>query len=514
MKNTTRLLSLLLTIAALHPAFAQLPQPVATVDGLLQGEVTAAGSTVSVFRGIPYAAPPVGSNRWREPQDVAAWSGVRAATTFAARCVQNGFAPGAQQPLTSEDCLYLNLWTPVQSDAEKLPVLVWLHGGAFIGGAGSNAQYDGENLAQRGVVVVTVNYRLGSFGFFAHPELTAESPHHSAGNYALFDMLAALQWVQRNIGAFGGDSSNVSIVGESAGAVSVGILVASPLSKGLFQHAIAQSGGWMGLSQARVSTLAAREQAGVEAANKVGATSLAALRELSTAEIFNNFPNSAGINVDGYLLPRDPSLIFAAGDQQPVDILAGSNSNEAVFFGPGLQTSAELRDFAQRRFGTLAGNFGKLYPYDTDQSANQSYLKAFSAELAWQVRRFGQYQRAVGKQAWVYRFSHVPPGQEARGATHVAELAYMFNQHEQNANWTGVDRALSDQMAQYWVNFIRSGNPNGNGLPPWPAYNDNAPGDVMALADEAAAQSEQIPAAAELEFFETSYQQLLQDLGR
>ncbi|HTQ99060.1 MAG TPA: carboxylesterase family protein, partial [Candidatus Acidoferrum sp.] len=491
---------------------AQLPQPVTTNLGLVQGESVADGK-ITVFRGLPYAAPPIGVNRWREPQAPVGWSGIRLADRFAPRCVQRGFAPGADQPQSSEDCLYLNIWTPATSNNAHLPVLVWLHGGGFFGGAGSDSAYDGTNLAKRGAVVVTTNYRLGIFGFLAHPELSAESPHHSSGNYALLDMIAALQWAQANVAAFGGDPANVTIVGESAGAQSVGVLVATSLTKGLFKRAILQSSGWLGFNINAMPTLAAREAQGVEQVSKFGVTSITELRNASTQQIFEKFPNNGAMVVDGYVLPKDASLIFAAGQQQPVDVLAGSNSNEAAFFGPGLQTMAALVDYRQSRFGPQAAAFARLYPFDSDTKAHDMYYKAFSAEMAWHVRRLVQYQHDRGQHAYAYYFSHVPPGGEARGATHVSELAYMFNQAEQNPKWTMADKKLSDQMAQYWVNFATTGNPNGKDLPEWPAYQNGKGNTVMGFGDQSAAMKTTTPSTAELDFFEKAYQHHLQTLA-
>jgi para-nitrobenzyl esterase len=492
-------------------AQAQLPQPVPTTLGLVQGEPATSGSMrMSVFRGLPYAAPPVGENRWREPQPAASWSGVRMADRLAPRCVQRGFAVGADQAPASEDCLYLNVWTPAANATAALPVLVWIHGGGFFAGSGGEATTTGTNLASHGAVVVAINYRLGAFGFFAHPQLTAESPHHSSGNYGILDMLAALQWVKANITAFGGNPDNVTIVGESAGAYSVGALIASPLSAGLFKRAILQS-FWSGFFLNPQPTLAARETQGNEQMQKFGAVDIAHLRQATTQQIFEKLPVTGAISVDGYLLPKTASLIFAAGTQQPVDVLAGSNSNEAAFFGPGPQTLAALHDYANR-FGILTDAFARLYPAADNSKIQPAYYQAFSTEMAWHAHRLARYQKERGQHAYVYYFSRVPPGQEARGATHVSELAYVFNQLEQNPKWTDVDRALSGQMAQYWVNFAASGNPNGKDLPTWAAYTPAARSGVMALADKAATMKDKIPAAAEMDFFDKAYINQLKSL--
>jgi len=499
-------LSLLLSASV----WAQIPPTVSTPGGMLEGEADAAG--LMVFRGIPYAAAPVAANRWREPQALPAWAGVRPAREFGPRCVQRGFAVGAEQALTSEDCLYLNVWTPARSAGDKLPVLVWIHGGGFVAGAGSDAQYDGAALARKGAVVVTLNYRLGAFGFFAHPALSAESAQGSAGNYGILDMVAALHWLRASVAAFGGDPDNLTLMGESAGGQAVATLLVSPLAEGLFQRAILQSGAWMGWG----GMTALPQRAALEADNAaktaaLGVNNAQDLRALDTSEVFAQL-TGGGVIVDGQLLPEDSSRLLAAGRQHKVDVLVGSNRDEAVFFGPGIQSATEFRDFAERRFGPLAADFLALYPAGSDAEANASYLRAYTHELAWQLRQLGRYQLTQGKQAWVYHFTRVPPGQEARGSTHVAELPYMFNHAAQNAAWTDADRRLAEQMSSYWINFARSGNPNDTGLPAWPAFADNQGGDVLVLDADVAAETVQQPPAAVLDFFDTAWQRLLQTL--
>jgi para-nitrobenzyl esterase len=514
LKGTSPMRNILATLAFLvtGTVHAALPQPVSTTDGLLAGELTA--NNITVFRGIPFAAPPVGQNRWRPPQPVARWSGVRSAENFAPRCIQGGFAPGADQPLTSEDCLYLNVWTPADAPGINLPVFVWLHGGAFASGTGSDPRYDGAALAAKGAVVVTLNYRLGSFGFFAHPELTAESETGSSGNYAMLDIIRALEWVYDNIAGFGGDPINVTLAGESAGANAVANMLASPLAGGLIHRAIMQSGGWMGLGISAVPTLAELEAAGVEQARSFGANSLADLRAASALEIVENFPANGQINVDGWFLPKDPSLIYAANEQQPVDVLTGSNRDEANFFafGPGPQTLAELEAYASNKFGPLADRYLALYPAANDQQANAAYKQSFNDEIAWVMRNLALRQGERGLGAYVYRFTHVPPGQEATGATHVAELPYMFNQGGLHPEWTATDTALADTMSTYWLRFSASTNPNTSGLPAWPPYRTQDSGNVMILGDTAAAETNQVPSAAALEFFADVFEQLVRNL--
>lgn len=500
---------LLLLSAAAHAAISE---RVLLTHGLIEG---APGSSESmmVYKGIPYAAPPVGQNRWREPQPVAAWSGVRSAKEFGPRCIQGGYAPGADQPVTSEDCLYLNVWTPAENADALLPVMLWIHGGGFFTGAGSNAIYDGESLASKGAVVITINYRLGTFGFFAHPELTAESPAGSSGNYAMLDMVKALEWVYENAAAFGGDPNLVTVFGESAGAAAVGALLSSPLARGLIHRSVAQSGGFAGLSLNALPTLAEREQEGAMQTRDFGAGSIAELRQASAADILAAFPTGGAITVDGHFLPRDPALIWADGEQQPVDFLGGSNRDEAVFFGPGIQEAQAFRDYAENRFGELAEAYLALYPAGSDEEVAASYQRAFNDELAWQMRRMGQAQSERGLGSYIYFFTRVPPGQEARGATHVAELAYVFNQHEQQQNWTDTDERLGDLMSAYWVNFARSTNPNGRELPQWPRFTENAPGNVLVLGDEVRPDAESmVPARDALDFFDRAFERHVERL--
>jgi para-nitrobenzyl esterase len=507
-----RLLLTAVSMTATTAALAAIPAEVAIDSGTLTG-TTGATPEIRAFKGIPFAAPPVGANRWRPPQPVTPWSGIRPATEYAPRCTQGGgAAPNANAPPTAEDCLYLNVWTTADSPSDRRPVMVWLYGGGFAGGAGSEPRYAGDGLARKGAVVVTLNYRLGSLGFFAHPELSAESEPNVSGNYGMLDALAALQWVQRNIAAFGGDAGNITVFGESAGANLAGALVASPAAQGLMHRAIAQSGGFMGLSMARTGTLARAEEVGAKALTDAGIASIAEARAKPAAEVFAAL-RGGGLVVDGYLLLEDLSLTFARGRQNSIDLLVGSNRDEGTFFArPGL-TAEQFQRQAKQRFGVLADGYAKIYPAADDVQAGASYLKSFSDEAAWAMRKFAELQAKQGNRAYVYYFTRVPPtlaDRPSRGATHVAEIPYMFDNLAPPLPWSDVDRRLADVMSSYWVNFARSGDPNGLGLPPWPAYRDVATGKAQILGDTVVTESQTVPASATLAFFDSAYQQLLQ----
>jgi para-nitrobenzyl esterase len=475
-------------------SLAAIPDPVKTDSGSVAG-TSNKDASVRMFKGIPFAAPPVGELRWKAAQPPAKWDGVKTATEFSPTCANGagggrgrgrgrGGAPrgGAPAgPAPSEDCLYINVWTPAKSAGDKLPVMVWTYGGGFTGGSGSDIWYDGEALARKGVVVVTYNYRLGTFGFFAHPDLVAESPHHTTGNYAMTDMLAALHWVQKNIAAFGGDPRKVTIDGESAGAIAVSAMVGSPEAKGLFIRAAAQSGAWMGLSIAKQKTMAEAEAQGMTAA---GTHSIAELRAMSTADVSQNLRGvSAGMIVDGWIIPEDQSITFAKGKQNDVDILVGSNRDEGTFFGGGNVTAEQAKTRAEKTFGSLAPDFLKLWPASTDAEASASGLARSRDEVGWHMRTWAEMQTKKGRKAYVYYFTHVPPGGGARGASHTAEISYMYG-NPRGAVWTDEDKKLSDIMTSYWANFIATGDPNGKGLPKWDAYNMKTnDGKAMVLGD-------------------------------
>lgn len=513
----TALSLLLLSAAKPHQTVPSGPT-VQLASGTLKGE-TSGG--ISIFKGIPYAAPPVGPLRWREPQPVAPWSGVRDATQPSRPCMQSlGGTDGFIQPLAadygatyevqkldpSEDCLYLNVWTPQLQPGAHLPVMVWLHGGSNRVGSGSEPGYDGTALAHNGVIVVTINYRLGILGFFAHPELTAESPHHSSGNYGLLDQIAALRWVQQNIGQFGGDPGNVTLFGESAGSVDATILMTSPLTWKLFRRVIAESGPAFGLGQAR--SVSYMEPLGVAVGKEAGAKSgsqLALLRDMPApklAEIenrliatkFKGYDPNASI-VDGWVLPQSPARAYALGKLEPVDLLVGLNAREFSAFRvvaaaatsklprpppkPSLsQQLSQFADTARPLYGhwtniAVTTYFTRILMHGAaavDQATNDIVIACpVGAEAALTTN--------TGHHAFVYLFSRSVPGkgESDLGSFHSLELPYVFDTFQSRSfSWLpfgSTDFQLSKSIEAYWTNFAKTGDPNGSGLPRWTPWN-------------------------------------------
>jgi para-nitrobenzyl esterase len=521
-------------VLAPSPAAAALKEPLKLDAGLLGGS-TSSSANVRVFKGIPFAAPPVGALRWAPPQPVAKWSGTRDAGKFGNVCIQPpGPTSGPQartniavmpdSPPLGEDCLYLNVWTGAEKANEKRPVMVWFFGGAFTEGGGSPHLYDGDALARRGAVVVTMNYRLGPYGFFVHPALTAESAHKASGNYGLMDMLASLRWVKRNIAAFGGDPGNVTVFGQSAGAMAIASLVASPQSKGLFRRAISESGAWMGLGMAAngMRTRAQAEEVGLKAANDAGVHTVAELRAMSSSDVTAKF-RSAGMIVDGWIIPEDPSLTFASAKQNAVDVLVGSNKDESFFAAS--TTPEQFEQQAKERWGALADQYLQLYPHTTAEEAARSTAESVGDGTFWHMRLYADYQAAKGKAAWLYYFTQNPPAPAGRPplpATHAAEVPYVFanlgapplfpdRSVPELAAASAPDKQLADRMASYWVNFARSGDPNAPGLPKWQPHQPRAADRAMIL--DADPSSEHLPSAARLALFDKQYEGVLQRLG-
>jgi para-nitrobenzyl esterase len=460
---------------------------VKTDKGKVEGALTADGK-VAAFKGIPFAAPPVGNLRWQPPQPAAKWSGTRAAKEFGSRCIQTGGYPDMlfHDPGPSEDCLTLNVWTPSDAKPGSLPVMVWIYGGGYVGGGASEARQDGQFLAHRNVVVVTLNYRLGIFGFLAHPELTAESAHHASGNYGLMDQGAALEWVKRNIASFGGDPKNITIFGESAGSFSVSALMASPLTKDLIAKAIGESGGAFYSSALSFPSREVSEKSGSEFAQAAfGTSKLADLRKLSSDEIVKAAtakttpPPRFAPNVDGYFLPDSVPNIYAAGKQAHVPLLAGWNSDEgrafALFAKPPV-TAESFAAQAQKMFGARAQEFLAVYPASSDEEAKVS-AGDFGGDsfIAYSTWRWIEAHVQANLPTYRYLFNLGSPGDKYHpailGAFHSDDIEYVFGtlDSRQEAVWRPEDRKLSEQMGQYWTNFARTGDPNGPGLPEWPA---------------------------------------------
>lgn len=542
MRDHNRLFTLAISLVLSLTAGAFAQDRVRTANGTLEG-VTDKSSGIRSFKGIPFGEPPTGELRWKPPQAVKNWQGVRKAGKFGPRCMQRAIFGdmGFRSNGMGEDCLYLNVWTPAKSGNEKLPVLVYFFGGGFVAGDGSEGRYDGENMARKGIVAITVNYRLGVFGFFSHPELTKESPHHASGNYGLLDQHAALKWVQQNIAAFGGDPKRVTIAGESAGSIAVSAQMASPLSKNLMAGAIGESGSILGALSA--TPLAEGEKMGVKFASSLGkgdSPSLADLRAMTAEQLLEATakPGQPWFTptVDGYFFPKSPFEIYAAGEQAHIPLLAGVNSEESGYFGVlGREkpTVENYRKALERLYPGKGEEVFKLYP-----ASNETEVMDAAQELA--SDRFISYStwkwvdaatKMGGKPTYYYLYAHPRPamraemgdaqpglaggvvrGQQAaanprpqsRGAVHSAEIEYAMGNLELNKvyAWTPDDHKVSQVMQEYFANFIKTGNPNGKGLPSWPKF-----GEGQRIVIDVTTHAEVDKGRARYEFLDRSYAQ-------
>jgi para-nitrobenzyl esterase len=490
--------------AAQQPSRLQVKTETGIVQGKMQGSSRA-------FLGIPYAAPPVGELRWKAPAPPVPWNGARDATKFGAECMQARIFDDMvfRDPGPSEDCLTLNVWTPANATKKKLPVMVWIHGGGFVAGASSEPRQDGATLATEGVIVVSMNYRLGIFGFFELPELIADSGKNAAGNYGLLDQVAALEWVKKNIAAFGGDPGNVTIFGESAGSFSVSELMASPVAKRLFQRAIGESGADFPTRTTPKMSLEQSAKDGAEYAKKVlGTDSLKELRAIPADKLLETVSKPGSerrgasmVVVDGYFLPKPVREIFAAGEQNDVPLLAGWNRDEgsgAVLSAKPPLTAASVKELGEKEFKEKAAEFFKNYPATDDATAVRSW-EDFAGDrfIAFGTWKWLVAAVTTGKSpVYRYQFDEAPPDDPSReqgmGAFHSGEIEYVFGTLEWRIPtlWKSEDKALSEFMRKYWSNFARTGNPNGAGLPRWPLYKPGGNAQVMHLSGQSKASED------------------------
>lgn len=474
---------LLLAIAAVAMTAAAPAAAVKVEQGLVEG---VSDDGLTVYRGIPFAAPPVGDLRWRAPRPPAKWSGVRQADKYAPYCMQANVGPTYSRSTASEDCLYLNIWTPAKSANDKIPVLVWIHGGGFSAGANMEPLFDGDVLAKKGVVLVNITYRLGILGFLAHPELSKETANRVSGNYGLLDQIAALKWIKKNIAAFGGDPNKVTIFGESAGGIAVSMLAASPLAKGLFEGVISDSGGSFGSVRAaggpgeNMRPLVSAEKDGLAFQLTAGADSLADLRKLPAEKILAATRGMAWPNVDGYVIPSDQVSLYDAKKFKDTNILVGYNSDEGLSFSRFGDPKAYI-DATKKRYAGFANALLQAYPAGDKGHPKTARDLARDTAFGWHTWTWARKQSSLGKgKAYLYYFDQHPDyavgtPEEGHGAPHGRDLPYVFGHPDQlwgDEKPTDADRHASDIIATYWTNFAKTGNPNGPGLPEWPAFSE------------------------------------------
>ncbi len=457
------------------------PEQVRTEQGIVQGTLS---DGLRVFKGVPFAAPPVGDLRWKAPQPPEKWDGIYEATKFAPGPIQGGNPPAGK----SEDCLYLNIWTPAQSASEGLPVMVWIHGGGFSFGSTAEGWFDGAKLASKGVVLVTIAYRVGQLAFLAHPELSAENPEGVSGNYGLLDQIAALEWLQNNIEAFGGDPENVTIFGESAGGISVSMLCASPLAEGLFHNAISQSGGSFGPTRPttypgeNLKTLAQAEAEGLVFAEKAGVSSLAELRKIPADSLPMGWGmGSAWPIVDGYVIPDNQYLLYEKGQFNDVNILVGYNSDEGLSF-TWEKSPEKFIEAVEKRYGKFSDTLLSVYPVGENSIPRSARNLSRDAAFGWHTWVWANLQADAGvSNVFFYCFDQHPEfpedsPQHDHGSPHGQDILYVFQHLDpSNPNTSESDLAISDAMGTYWTNFAKTGDPNGEGVPEWPSYSTDNP---------------------------------------
>lgn len=475
--NLIKILTPLLVLCGFHLQAENLAQ-VKVEQGRLQGQVL---HDLSVFKGIPFAKPPVGNLRWRAPQPAEKWDGIKQATDYAPACVQAGNPPSG----VSEDCLYLNIWTPARTTNEKIPVFVWIYGGGFSFGMSSDPIFDGRYLAKKGIIVVTIAYRVGQLGFLAHPELSLESPNKVSSNYGLLDQIAALKWIKQNISAFGGDPDKVTIAGESAGGISVSMLAASPVAKGLFHGAISQSGGSFGPDRKQgypgenMILLEQAEQEGTAYVKQFGASSINELRKMDAKTFIPkgwSLPGGWPI-IDGYVIPDDQYRLYQKGQYSDVPALIGYNSDEGASFVWN-NDPKQFIEGVKQRFGPYAKDLLEAYPTNENKITRMGRNLIRDAAFGWHSWSWAKLQSETGKApAYLYYFDQHPNYSKDSdkynyGSPHGQDIGYVF-QHldSKKPNITQTDLQLSDAISSYWANFTKFGNPNGETLPNWPAFN-------------------------------------------
>jgi para-nitrobenzyl esterase len=480
MKNLAFLVATIVVFAVSSCTTRQ-PGQVKVEGGWIRGTVE---DDLMVFKGIPFAAPPVGELRWRAPQPVEKWDSIRQTTEFAPAPVQGGNPPSG----ISEDCLYLNIWTPAKSAKERFPVLVWIHGGGFSFGSTAEPVYNGEKLAGKGVVLVSIAYRVGQLGFLAHPELSAENPNQVSGNYGLLDMIAGLEWIQRNIAVFGGNPNKVTIFGESAGGISVSMLCASPLAKGLFHGAISQSGGSFGPTRPttypgeNMKTLRQAEIDGEAYVKKAGVSSVAELRKLDAEMLPSGWGmGSAWPIIDGYVIPDDQYKLYETGQYNDVPVLVGYNSDEGLSFTRE-KTPEEYIEKVKLRYGKFANDLIKAYPVGENSVPKSARDLARDAAFGWHTWTWARLQAKTGKsKVYYYYFDQHPDYPEdspnfGHGSPHGQDIAYVFQHLDpSDPQTTKSDLEISEAMGIYWTNFAKKGNPDGEGVPEWPEFSNANP---------------------------------------